>query len=106
MRVTLLNMATRSEKRRLHSFAPWPSNRCFMGRGRRTVGTDDMASLALAARKMPPPSMTSHFISTFLQKTSLAPEIKLLSRRQINSPLPLEVSPATSRGMRSTINEQ
>ena len=97
MRVTLLNMATRSEKRKLHSFAPWPSNRCFMGRGRRTVGTDDMASLALAARKMPPPSMASHFISTFLQKTSLALEIKLLSCWQINSPLTLAVSPATSR---------
>ena len=74
MRVTLLNMATRSEKRKLHSFAPWPSNRCFMGRGRRTVGTDDMASLALAARKMPPPSMASHFISTFCKRRVLPPK--------------------------------
>ena len=97
IRVTLLNVATGSEKHSSHSFVPWPSNRCFMGRGRRTVGTDDMAGLTLAARKMLPPSMASHFISTFLQKTSLALEIKLLSCWQINSPLILAVSPATFR---------
>jgi len=106
MRVTLLNMATRSEKRRPHSFAPWPSNRCVMGRGRRTVGTDDMASLVLAARKIPPPSMASHFISTFLQKTSLALEIKLLSCRQINSPTRALVNQTRNKRHHCPINNQ
>ena len=52
---------------------------------------------ACSSGKPARPSMASHFISTFLQKTSLALEIKLLSCWQINSPLTLAVSPTTSR---------